>query len=338
MGRSTSPPGARPRWVIDGSLWPRPEAKTSPARTWGRFVTTGPPESGIIGTWEDQILAAIPAPAGSGVLPGDRRRRDLAAGPPTRLAVAQPRAALATWPPATPRPLVVLDSHYDVVEVIRAELGVALLARLACHRRFYRPPPPYAGSGRPCKHGPVCRLKDPATHGAPAHTQSWADPDYGRVTIDGWARRHPPPAPAVDLTVIRGAVAPRPRHGRTCGQGGHAGPAPSAARQVPGAAAWPVSGSRPALAGLPPRTASARGRPLMPRSPPPLRAPPEPLTLPGTDQFVQTQVRVLSGQRRLLQRRVLRRRGRQEVLPWPDDPRRQVPRLLQRRRSFLLFR
>src|SRR6266508_5121369 len=40
------PPDQPPLWVIDGSTWPRPEAKTSPERTWGRFVTPGTPESG----------------------------------------------------------------------------------------------------------------------------------------------------------------------------------------------------------------------------------------------------------------------------------------------------
>src|SRR5262245_54870293 len=56
-------------WALDGSLWPRPEAKTSPERTWGRFVTGGTPESGIVGGWEYQWLAAIPEASGSWVLP-----------------------------------------------------------------------------------------------------------------------------------------------------------------------------------------------------------------------------------------------------------------------------
>ena len=46
------PVGHRELWVLDGSIWPRPEAKTCPERTWGRFVTAGTPESGIIGAWE----------------------------------------------------------------------------------------------------------------------------------------------------------------------------------------------------------------------------------------------------------------------------------------------
>ena len=44
--------GQRELWVVDGTIWPRPAAKTSPERTWGRLVTAGTPESGIIGAWE----------------------------------------------------------------------------------------------------------------------------------------------------------------------------------------------------------------------------------------------------------------------------------------------
>lgn len=53
---SLPPPtdGQRLLWAIDGSTWPRPEAKTSPDRTCCRFVTAGIPESGIMPGWEYQ--------------------------------------------------------------------------------------------------------------------------------------------------------------------------------------------------------------------------------------------------------------------------------------------
>ena len=38
-------------WVLDGTIWPRPAAKTSPERTWGRWTGSGLPESGIVGSW-----------------------------------------------------------------------------------------------------------------------------------------------------------------------------------------------------------------------------------------------------------------------------------------------
>src|SRR5215207_8858523 len=103
------PVGRRDRWVLDGSIWPRPEAKTCPERTWGRFVTAGTPESGIVGAWEYQWLVQLPEASGSWGLPLEVARRDLAAGTATTLALGQLGTAVAGRAPDAPRPLVVLD-------------------------------------------------------------------------------------------------------------------------------------------------------------------------------------------------------------------------------------
>ncbi len=205
------PPDQPPLWVIDGSTWPRPEAKTSPERTWGRFVTPGTPESGIVGAWEYQWLVALPERAGSWVLPLDVARRGPAAGTPTALAISQVAAALAARPPRAPRPLVVLDSQDDLGELVQAGLAVDWLGRLAARRTFFRPPPPYANKGRPRKHGPVFRLHDPTSHGAPDRTQTEPDPAYGTVTIDVWEGLHTQALPEVEVTVLRVRVAHLPR-------------------------------------------------------------------------------------------------------------------------------
>lgn len=198
-------------WAIDGSTWPRPEAKTSPERTCCRFVTAGMPESGIMPGWDYQWLAAIPEPSGSWILPLDVRRRSLAAGTPTQLAITQLQAVLAARPGEAPRPVVVLDSHYDVPALVAAIPAVDLLARLACNRRFYRTPPPYPGTGRPRVHGPVFQLKDPTTQHVPDRHQTTPDPDYGTVTIDLWHQLHTQKRPTAEITVIRVAVAHLPR-------------------------------------------------------------------------------------------------------------------------------
>jgi hypothetical protein len=197
--------------VLDGSVWPRPEAKTSPERTWGRLVTGGTPESGIIESWEYQWLAAIPEASGSWILPLAVGRRDLAAGPATTLAIAQLRAIQAVRSPEAPRPLLLLDSHYDVADLVQAALGVDILARLAANRRFYRAPGPYQGKGRRPIHGAVFRLAEPTTHGVPDRTQHEPDPTYGTVTIEVWERLHTQPAPQVALTVIRVSLGRLPR-------------------------------------------------------------------------------------------------------------------------------
>lgn len=205
------PLGQRELWVLDGSIWPRPEAKTSPERTWGRFVTSGTPQSGIIGAWEYQWLVVLPEGQGSWGLPLEVARRDLAAGTATTLASTQLRTALAGRAPAAPRPLLLLDSHYDVVELLEAGVAVDILARLAANRCFYRAPGPYAGKGAPRKHGPVFRLADPTTHGLSDRTQFATDPAYGLVQIDAWERLHIQRAPLVTLTVVRVKVAHLPR-------------------------------------------------------------------------------------------------------------------------------
>jgi hypothetical protein len=206
-----SPVGHRELWVLDGSIWPRPEAKTSPERTWGRFVTAGTPESGIVGAWEYQWLVQLPETSGSWGLPLEVARRDLAAGTATTLASRQLRAALAARPPTAPRPVLVLDSHYDVVELLESGVRVDILARLAANRRFYRQPGPYPGLGAPRKHGPVFRCAAPSTHGLSDCSQVRLDPDYGLVRIDVWERLHVYRAPLVTLTVLRVSVAHLPR-------------------------------------------------------------------------------------------------------------------------------
>lgn len=207
----TPPEDQRPFWAIDGSTWPRPEAKTSPERTWGRFVTAGMPQSGIVGAWEYQWLVALPELTGSWLLPLDVTRRSLRSGTPTALAIQQVGAALTAYPSDAPRPLVVLDSQYDLADLVRADLPVDWLVRLACHRRFYRAPPPYPGTGRPRKHGAVFRLKDSTTHGSPDRTQTDTDSAYGTVTIDLWERLHAQPSADVEVTVVRVTVAHLPR-------------------------------------------------------------------------------------------------------------------------------
>jgi hypothetical protein len=169
------------------------------------------PESGIVGAWEYQWLVTVPEPAGSWVLPLELGRRDLAAGTATTLAIRQVRAAQSARGKEVPRPLLLLDSHYDVGELVAANLGVDLLARLASNRRFYRPPGPYGGRGPRPKHGPVFRCADPTTHGTPDRVQSDEDVHYGTVTLEVWERLHTQAAPTVELTVLRLTLARLPR-------------------------------------------------------------------------------------------------------------------------------
>ena len=199
----TPPSDARDLWAVDGTTWPRPAAKTSPERTWTRFVTGGQPQSGVIPGWEWQWLVAVPEPSGSWVLPLSVERRGPAAGTPTTLAITQLGAALADRAADAPRPVVTLDSHYDLADLVTADLACDLLVRLPKRRRLYRRPPPYRGRGAPAKHGPRFLLHDPATHGLPDRTEVVADPIRGQVTIDLWRGLHAREAPAHPVAVLR---------------------------------------------------------------------------------------------------------------------------------------
>src|ERR671931_439880 len=65
----------RPLWAGDGTVWPRPAARTSPARTYGHFASPGIPQDSLIVGWEYQWLTAVPAPGTGWVLPLDLEHR-----------------------------------------------------------------------------------------------------------------------------------------------------------------------------------------------------------------------------------------------------------------------
>jgi hypothetical protein len=217
----------RPLWVVDASTWPRPEARTSPERTYCHRVTAGVPQQGIVAGWEYQWLVAVPEAHGSWILPLDVTRRPPPATPappaaattPTSLAIHQLRATLAVAPDAAPRPVVTFDSGYDPVTLARAQqdavgLAVDVLVRLASHRVLYREPAPYPGRGRPRTHGPGFRFKEPTTHDQPDREATLEHPDYGPVVVRAWAGLHVRHAPEVPFTVVCVQVGRLPRRAR----------------------------------------------------------------------------------------------------------------------------
>src|SRR6266699_4267558 len=107
-------PGERPLWVVDGTHWPRPAAATSPARTWEYRPLPGKPQQGVVPAWAYQWLVQVPEPEGSWVLPLDVQPRGPTAGTPTQVAIRQIAHARAGQAPEALRPVVGLDSAYDV--------------------------------------------------------------------------------------------------------------------------------------------------------------------------------------------------------------------------------
>lgn len=204
--------GERPIWVGDGTSWPRPRAKRSRERTWGHRSAAGVPQDGIVPAWEYEWLMDVPEPGSSWVRPLDVRRRGPRSGTPTAVAIRELRAALARRPAGTTRPVAAYDSSYDPTTFTRAHLAVDLLVRLRTNRRFYRPPEPYPGHGRPRKHGAVFTLADPTTYGAPARTATRDDPLHGQVQVDVWLDLHGQAAADAPFTLVRIEVERLPRH------------------------------------------------------------------------------------------------------------------------------
>jgi len=225
----------RPLWVGDASTWPRPEARTSPERTYCHRVTAGVPQSGIVAGWEYHWLVAVPETQGSWVLPLDVTRRapppaakepaakePAAKETPTSVVLRQLRDVLAHYPADAPRPVVALDSNYDPVGIARAQrapaarAGLAIdgVVRLASHRVFLQAPGPYAGTGRPRVQGAVFRCKDPTTHGCPDRQAARDEPGYGTVTVSAWDGLHVRHAADTPFTLVRVQVGRLPRRER----------------------------------------------------------------------------------------------------------------------------
>lgn len=209
------PAPRRPIWAGDGTTWPRPAARTSPERTYGHRSTPGLPQDGVVPAWEYEWLVDVPEPGSGWVRPLDVRRRGPRSGTPTEVAVRELRAALARRPAGAARPVATYDSSYDPVTVARAGLAVDVLVRLRSNRRFFRAPGPYRGRGPRPKHGPVLKLPDPTTHGAPDRTATLDDPVHGRVEVAVWERLHVQSAADAPLTLVRVQVERLPRHART---------------------------------------------------------------------------------------------------------------------------
>lgn len=213
--RPIEPGSERPIWALDGTVWPRPAAKTSPERTYGHRTTAGIPQDGVVPAWEYEWLVAVPEPGTAWVLPLDVERRGPSDGTPTAVAVGMLRGALARRPVDAPRPVAALDSGYDPVQLARADLPLDLLVRLKSNRVFYRAPGPYQGRGAPRKYGDVFRLADPGTHGTPDASVTLVDPQCGRVQIDAWRELRARGAADAPFTIVRVELERLPRRAKS---------------------------------------------------------------------------------------------------------------------------
>jgi hypothetical protein len=192
-----------PLWVIDGTNWPRPAARASADRTWEYRPLPGWPQNGIVPAWAYQWLVAVPDVAGSWVLPLDVQRRRPTAASATQVALDQIVAVRTAQGTDAPRPVVTLDTGYDLETLAHATVDADLLVRLIKNRVVYRVPEQHPGRGRPRLHGEPFRLVDEQTHGQPQRSTQLDHPMYGAVTIDVWTDLHVGGAPDAPFSVVR---------------------------------------------------------------------------------------------------------------------------------------
>src|SRR5437870_9897788 len=169
----------------------------------GRRPSLGVPVAGA-GAGGGRELGAA---AGCAATRTDRRS-------PTQVAIRQLAQARAGQASDTPRPVVGLDSAYDVGQLAQAHLDADLVVRLAKNRVFRRAPGPYSGRGRPHTHGSVFKLKDARTHGRPDRSASLEHPAYGTVSVDAWTNLHVQDAADAPFAVLRVQAEHLPRHGQ----------------------------------------------------------------------------------------------------------------------------
>lgn len=195
----------RPVWVIDGTNWPRPASRASADRTWEYRPLPGWPQNGIVPAWAYQWLVAVPDTAGSWVLPLDVERRGPTAKSATQVALKQIAAVRSAQASSAPRPVVTLDSGYDLetLALAHATVDADLLVRLIKSRVVYRSPERRPGRGRPRLHGEPFRLAEASTHGQPQYAKRLDHTAYGAVTIDVWTDLHVAGAPDAPFSVIR---------------------------------------------------------------------------------------------------------------------------------------
>jgi hypothetical protein len=192
--------------AVDVSAWLRPDAPTSPDRSYCHVSARGKGQAQMIPGWPYSFLAVLePGRTSWTALLDCQRLRpgdDATVVTATQVReVIQRLEEAGHWHDGDPPVLLVCDAGYDLPRLahLLADLPVEVLGRLRSDRTFRFPPPPprrrdgRAGrdAGRPRVHGPEFKLPDPTTHPEPEHTTVTATNRYGSARADGWTRLYP---------------------------------------------------------------------------------------------------------------------------------------------------
>jgi hypothetical protein len=185
-------------YVLDTTIAARPDADTVPDRSKVYSAQQGKAIPGHQFSWVGRVIALGQswfAPREVQRVPTNSTPAEVGAGQVQRLA-ADPIPGLAK--------AVVVDTRYACPPFLSAFVGlapwVAVLARLACNRVLYGPPPPPTGKrGRPRVHGAKLALRSP---GEPERQETVRLLGQ-EVRLSAWSNQHLRRLPALVGLVLR---------------------------------------------------------------------------------------------------------------------------------------
>ena len=198
---------AAPIYAVDVSVWPRCDAEASPDRGYYYHPSRHSAGQPIVAGWAYQWIAQLGLTRDSWTAPMDVRRVHPLEST-NAVAAAQVTALAARLPADGPVPIFVFDAGYDALQ-LALELGetrAAILVRLRRGRCFYAEAAPYAGLGRPRRHGRKFACDDPTSWPEPTEERTEEDEQYGTVRVRAWARLHTKPG----QSRVRPLRAPKP--------------------------------------------------------------------------------------------------------------------------------
>src|ERR671912_427929 len=197
-----------PIYAVDVSVWDRCDAECSPERGFYYHPSRHSAGQPIVAGWAYQFIARLNFVRESWTAPVDVLRVRPAEDTNT-VATEQVKALVGRLGREEANPLFVFDAGYDPVKLQQGLEGWScqILVRLRSGRRFYADPfGPPAHTGRPRRHGPKMKCKDPSTWPEPSAEHECNDAGYGTVRVRAWARLHP----KVRLHEGRGSRGPLP--------------------------------------------------------------------------------------------------------------------------------
>ncbi|MUN41689.1 transposase [Actinomadura sp. NEAU-AAG5] len=187
--------------AVDISPWLRPDAATSPDRSFCHTYGRGKDQHHMIPGWPYSIVAALETGRTSWTALLDAVRLEPGADV-AAVTVAQIRQIVGRLLATDQRTggdldiLIVLDAGYDVPRIafLLDDLPVEVLGRMRSDRVLRRATPPWTYNfegGRPPKHGTEFVFGDPATWDAPQTETTTATTRYGTAVATAWDRLHP---------------------------------------------------------------------------------------------------------------------------------------------------